>query len=83
MAAAQPQALYRLEAGGVAVVTLSYPPLNALHPQREHWAWRSAGLVWGRPPTAAGGGVGPAGSSMLAAHATTPPMAMGRCHVQP
>ncbi|PNH03627.1 Glyoxysomal fatty acid beta-oxidation multifunctional protein MFP-a [Tetrabaena socialis] len=29
----QPEALYRVEPDGVAVVTLSYPPLNALHPQ--------------------------------------------------
>lgn len=39
---AQPQALYRVEPGGVAVVTMSYPPLNALHPDRE---WQCVG--WG------------------------------------
>ncbi|KAG2485502.1 hypothetical protein HYH03_015775 [Edaphochlamys debaryana] len=31
-ASKQPQALYRVE-DGVAIITLSYPPLNALHPQ--------------------------------------------------
>ncbi|GLI69386.1 hypothetical protein VaNZ11_013987, partial [Volvox africanus] len=32
MASMQPEAQYRVD-GGVAIITLNYPPLNALHPQ--------------------------------------------------
>ena len=32
---AQATTQYRVESNGVAVITLSYPPLNALHPQRK------------------------------------------------
>lgn len=33
--APQPEAQYRVDPDGVAVITLNYPPLNALHPLRE------------------------------------------------
>jgi hypothetical protein len=43
MASKQPQAHYSAE-GGVAVITLDYPPLNALHPQCRCMALPSTGL---------------------------------------